>query len=61
MKNGTSQAILVTDLFRGDGPHHRIADAYVAMRCSRCATPVSDDAHLSTGGFLCPRCAGLVV
>lgn len=57
MKNGTSQAVLVADLFSGDGPHGAMADAYLGQQCSHCAAPVGDEARLSLEGFLCVRCA----
>lgn len=56
MKNGTSQAVLVTDLFGGDGPYLVVAEAFVSQSCSRCAAAVDDDAQFAAEGFLCVAC-----
>ncbi len=57
MKNGTSRALLVGDLFRGDGPYLATADDFVAMRCGFCGHPVDDDARFTADGFWCSACA----
>jgi hypothetical protein len=56
MRNGTSQAILVRELFVGDGPHGRIAEDFVAQRCSRCGVPTADDVRFHDHGYLCSGC-----
>ena len=60
MKNGTSEAVLVTDLFSGDGPYDFVAEAFVTQTCSRCASPVGDEAQVSADGFLCVSCGDLI-
>lgn len=58
MRNGTSQAVLVGDLFAGEGPHLRVADDYVSQRCTACRRDVADDdARLTEHGFLCAGCS----
>jgi hypothetical protein len=57
MKNGTSRAVLVGDLFHDDGPFLSVADDFVAMRCGFCSHPVGDDALFAPDGFLCSACA----
>ncbi|MDJ0953305.1 MAG: hypothetical protein QNJ81_06475 [Acidimicrobiia bacterium] len=57
MKNGTSRAVLVGDLFRSDGPFLSTADDFVAWRCGFCGHPVDDDAHFTADGFWCAACA----
>jgi hypothetical protein len=57
MKNGTSQAILVTDLFSGDGPHDFVAEAFLTQTCSRCAAPASEETQFAFDGFLCASCS----
>ena len=57
MKNGTSRAILVRDLFRGDGPFLAIAEDFVEQVCGFCHSPVGDDARFTGDGFWCSACA----
>ena len=57
MKNGTSRAVLVHDLFRGDGPFESIADDFVAQLCGFCNGVVDDDARFTFDGFWCSACA----
>jgi hypothetical protein len=58
MRNGTSQAVLVGDLFSGEGPHLHVADDFVRQRCTSCSRDVSaDDAQLTEHGYLCAGCA----
>lgn len=57
MKNGTSRAVLVRDLFRGDGPFLTIADDFLVQRCGFCHYPVDVDARFTAGGFWCSQCA----
>ena len=59
MKNGTNRAVLVRDLFSGDGPFSWLAEDYVAQRCSRCGTPTDDDVRFHDDGFFCPPCWSL--
>jgi hypothetical protein len=56
MKNGTSMAVLVGDLFRGDGPFSDIADDFVAQRCGFCDHPVDVDARFVGDGYWCSAC-----
>lgn len=60
MNNGISTAVLVTDLFRGDGPFSSIADDFVAMMCGFCGKPVDADARFTTDGFVCSACASVL-
>ena len=57
MKNGTSRAVLIRDLFRGDGPFVAIADDYVAQTCGFCQQVVDDDARFTGDGYWCSACA----
>jgi len=57
MKNGTSMAVLVGDLFRGDGPFLTTADDFVAQRCGLCNHPVDADARFIGDGYWCSSCA----
>jgi hypothetical protein len=57
MKNGTSQAILVTDLFSGDGPYDFVAEAFLSQTCSRCLAPVTEESQFTVDGFFCVRCS----
>ncbi len=57
MKNGTSRAVLVRDLFRGDGPFLSIADDFAEQRCGFCHQPADEDARFTSGGFWCSACA----
>ena len=56
MKNGTSAAILVTDLLTADGPAAAIADDFIAWRCSSCTRRGDDDMRFGVMGYLCTRC-----
>ena len=57
MKNGTSRAVLVSDLFGGDGPFADIAEDFVALRCGFCGHAVDGDARFTSDGFWCSGCA----
>lgn len=59
MKNGTSQAVLVTDLLGVEGPFSAVADDFVDDRCSICMGPAGDDARFVDAGFVCGECAPL--
>ncbi len=61
MKNGTSQAVLVSDLLSGEGPHLGIAEAFVMQECSMCSAPVGEDAEFAADGYLCDACTSLFV
>jgi hypothetical protein len=56
MKNGTSQAILVTDLVSGEGPYDFVAEAFLTQTCSRCLAPVTEETQFTIDGFLCVPC-----
>ena len=58
MKNGTSVAILVTDLLTEEGPYPRVADAYIDSACSRCGAFDQSDLRFRQGALLCDPCAG---
>lgn len=58
MKNGTSRAVLVMDLIRGDGPFLAFAEDFVAQLCGFCRHPVDDDAVFTQDGYWCSACAG---
>ena len=57
MKNGTSVAILVTDLLTTEGPYRRVADDFIDAACSGCGTTDLTDLRFRSGGFFCDRCA----
>lgn len=57
MKNGTSRAVLVRDLFRSDGPYSTIAEDFLAQRCGFCGHAVDDDARFTGDGYWCSSCA----
>lgn len=57
MKNGTSRAVLVRELFRGDGPFLTIAEDFLAQRCGFCQHPVDDEARFTGDGYWCSDCA----
>jgi len=57
MKNGTSRAVLVRDLFRGDGPFVAIAEDFLTSRCGFCGHPVDNDARFTVDGYWCSECA----
>ena len=60
MKNGTSRAVLVRDLFRSDGPFLTIADDFLAQRCGFCGHAVDDDARFTVDGYWCSACASAI-
>jgi hypothetical protein len=57
MKNGTSRAVLVRDLFHGDGPFLTTAEDFLAQRCGFCRHPVDDDARFIGDDYWCSGCA----
>lgn len=57
MNNGTSQAVLVHELFVGDGPHQAIADAFVAHVCMACFVTVQEAPQFGDTGFYCGPCS----
>jgi len=57
MKNGTSRAVLVRDLIRGDGPFVAIAEDFLASRCGFCGHRADNDARFIADGFWCSACA----
>ncbi len=59
MKNGTSQAVLVGDLLRTEGPFLTIAEDFLADRCSACRGPAGDDVQFLVAGFICGECSPL--
>ncbi len=56
MKTGTSQAILTTELFAGDGPYRSVADDFVAQRCSVCGGVADDEVRFFRDGYYCSSC-----
>ena len=60
MKSGTNRAVLVRDLFSGDGPFSSLAEDYVAQRCSHCGVPTDEDVRFHDRGLFCPPCWSLV-
>ena len=58
MKNGTSVAILVTDLLTTEGPYPRVADDFIDSACSRCGAFDQRDLRFCQGALLCDPCAG---
>ena len=53
-------AVLVGDLFRGDGPFLEIADHFVAQRCGSCGHPVDADARFVGDGYWCSSCVSVL-
>lgn len=56
MSNGTRPAVLLGDLFSGDGPHLDIADRFVAGRCIRCGELVPSGRSDGDERWWCPTC-----
>ena len=50
MSNGVTSAILLHELFSGDGPHDEQADRFVAGHCIRCGNAVRSDEFLVRSG-----------
>ncbi|MEX0825929.1 MAG: hypothetical protein WD184_04130 [Acidimicrobiia bacterium] len=50
MSTGTTPAILLHELFSGDGPHGEQADRFVAGSCIRCGEAVVADDFLTRSG-----------
>ncbi|MBT8213526.1 MAG: hypothetical protein KJN71_10315 [Acidimicrobiia bacterium] len=61
MKNGASNAVLVRDLFKGDGPYLDLAEDFVAQSCTLCGLTVDDDAQFGSTGLLCAPCFKLEI
>jgi hypothetical protein len=57
MSNGTRPAVLLRDLLAGDGPHHDLADRFVAGRCIRCGAKVGDPRQDGADRSLCDECS----
>jgi hypothetical protein len=55
--NGTRPALLLGELFSGDGPYARIAEDFVAAVCSACGGNVDrEGAEHHDAGYLCTPC-----
>lgn len=61
MKNGTSVAILVSDLLTAEGPYDRVADDFIEASCTTCGAGDLSELRFRNGGFLCDPCAGALV
>ena len=57
MKNGTSVAILVTDLLQTEGPYDGVADDFIEAACSGCGVIDESDLRFRGGGLFCDPCA----
>lgn len=57
MRNGTSVAVLVTDLLATEGPHRRVADDFIDATCTGCGAIDQSDLRFRAGGLFCDRCA----
>ncbi len=57
MKNGTSVAILVTDLLGAEGPFRHVADDFIDAACSGCGAFDQNGLRFREGGFYCDPCA----
>ena len=56
VKNGTNAAVLVSDLLRADGPAARVAEDFIAARCSVCARRNLEDMRFHHDGYVCGTC-----
>lgn len=56
MPGGYSNTILVTDLLDKDGPFTRVADDFVAARCTKCGKELAHDPRYGEWGTYCPDC-----
>ena len=56
MSNGTRPAVLVTEMFSGDGPFARFADDFLASICSICDGRVDSQGRLTDDGAICSAC-----
>lgn len=57
MKNGTSTAILVTELLTAEGPYTRAADDFIDASCTRCGALDNDALRLIADELVCGGCA----
>lgn len=53
---GYSNTILVTDLLAKDGPFTRVADDFVASRCTSCGIALAHDPRHGEWGAYCTNC-----
>ncbi len=56
MPDGYSNTILVTDLLTKDGPFVRIADDFLAERCTACEVELAHDPRHGEWGAYCTNC-----
>ena len=56
VKSGTNAAVLVSDLLRADGPAARIAEDFIAVRCSVCSRRDLEDMRFHSAGYVCNPC-----
>lgn len=56
MSNGYSNAVLVRELFAGDGPFVHIAETFVAARCAGCGSELDHDPRYGEWGGFCASC-----
>ncbi len=55
--NGTRPAILIHELFSGDGPYGHVAEHFLASVCSHCGGGVErEGAHFRDDAYLCQPC-----
>ncbi|MDX1690018.1 MAG: hypothetical protein R3290_03230 [Acidimicrobiia bacterium] len=55
--NGARPALLLRELFSGDGPYASIAEDFVASICSACGGRVDrEGAEHHDAGYLCSSC-----
>ena len=56
--SSTRPAILLNDLFSGDGPHGDLADRFVEGRCVQCGTAVARGGREGDERWYCLTCWG---
>jgi hypothetical protein len=56
MSNGSRPAVLLSDLFRGEGPHRELADRFTAAQCVVCGGDVGRLARSEDEHWFCPVC-----
>lgn len=56
MPTGRSNAVLVTDLLKQEGPFQRAADDFVRACCAHCGQPLTDDPRYGEWGAYCTAC-----
>lgn len=56
MSNGTRPAVLMSELFSGDGPFLEVAEDFVASLCTWCGRSVDRNRLNDDHGYFCSSC-----